>query len=276
MGLGRDNRIGVVPTVTLARVYERQGLLHEAAKVYRSLLATDPGRSDVSRALKNVEERLQSKPEREEREKRREERLTWETETVLTRLERWQQGAEGGVKGADHRPDERTRVMVVKASEQERNGEWESPPLKGFEVKDLDSEIQAAAKEYGILAQSFQSSEERDLIWKIEDASASHDVLVIDPGDGANVSKALREVLLGLDIPIIEVHLFNFHGEGPSGSKSLTADVATAHLAGFGMKGFTMALEAATGLARRTRRLRELHPHSRLEEDRREGLADHV
>jgi 3-dehydroquinate dehydratase-2 len=250
VGSDREKTGDVSPTVTLAKVYERQGLLHEAAEVYRALLALEPERSDLNRALKDIEGRLKEE---------REERLTWEPETVLTRLERWQQGIEGRKGAAGKRSEKEMKVMVIRGSKEDTGGQWEEPSSDGFGSRDVDTQVKDVAGKRGILAETFQSHDERDLVWKIEDTLGRYDVLIIDPGEYAHTSMTMREALSRLEIPIIEVHPSNTSGKGSLGQKSLTADVATAHLAGFGIKGFTMALEAATNLKNKAPRQKGVH-----------------
>jgi 3-dehydroquinate dehydratase-2 len=51
-----------------------------------------------------------------------------------------------------------------------------------------------------------------------------------------------------LDIPVIEIHLSNIYKREPFRHKSLISDVATAQITGFGVEGYSMALEALAGM----------------------------
>lgn len=55
MGTDKEDTGDLVPTVTLARLFEKQGLLDKAAAVYKKLIATEPYRQDLRRALGDVE-----------------------------------------------------------------------------------------------------------------------------------------------------------------------------------------------------------------------------
>jgi 3-dehydroquinate dehydratase II len=248
MGIDRDSTSDVIPTVTLAKVYERQGLLDEAADVYRKLVALEPERSDLDEALKDIEERLKEEGGAA---------LESEPEIVLTRLERWQQGIKGRKRVTGKRPEKEIRVMVIQASKEDTVGEPVQSFSGGLTLEEIDGEVKEAAKACGMVAETFQSNDERQLVRKIEEASEGIDALIISPAEYAHTSTATRDALLGLDIPIIEVHLSNAHGKGSLGQGSLTADVVTAHLAGFGKNGYAMAVKAAANMTRKASRPRE-------------------
>jgi len=249
MGIDRDSTSDVTPTVTLAKVYERQGLLDEAADVYRKLVALEPERSDLDQALKDIEERLKGE--------KGEAPLASEPETVLSRLERWQEGVEGRKRIVGERPVKERRILVIRASKEDTVVQPGQSFSDGLTVEQIDGEVKEAAKACGMVAETFQSNDERELVRKIEEASGGFDALIINPGEYAHTSTATRDALSRLDIPVIEVHLSNTHGKGPLGQESLTAGVVTAHLAGFGKNGYAMAVETAANMTHKASRPRE-------------------
>jgi hypothetical protein len=54
----KENGVGPVPTLTLAKLYEQQGFLDKAASVYRELLLIEPGRTELKEAIEAIERRL--------------------------------------------------------------------------------------------------------------------------------------------------------------------------------------------------------------------------
>ena len=68
--------------------------------------------------------------------------------------------------------------------------------------------------------------------------------LIINPAAYTHTSIAIRDALLLMDVPVIEVHLSNIYKREPFRQKSLVCDVATAQISGFGIKGYLFALEA--------------------------------
>ena len=61
MDMDRDNTGDVIPTVTLARLYEKQGFLDRAAAVYRKLVALEPDRTGLQEQLRDIERRLEGR-----------------------------------------------------------------------------------------------------------------------------------------------------------------------------------------------------------------------
>ena len=79
---------------------------------------------------------------------------------------------------------------------------------------------------------------------KIQEAEAIQNGLIINPAGYTHTSIAIRDAILLLDIPVIEVHLSNIYKRESFRHKSMLADVATAQISGFGIRGYLMALEA--------------------------------
>lgn len=93
---------------------------------------------------------------------------------------------------------------------------------------------------------TFQSNAEHALIDRIH-AAGREDVafILINPGAFTHTSVALRDALLGVKIPFIEVHLSNVHAREPFRRHSYLSDVAVGVICGLGPQGYTLALEAA-------------------------------
>ena len=69
--------------------------------------------------------------------------------------------------------------------------------------------------------------------------------IVFNPGAFTHTSIALRDALLGVSIPFIEVHLSNVHGREAFRRQSFLSDVAVGVITGLGAKGYELALQAA-------------------------------
>ncbi len=236
----------VVPTVTLAKLYEKQGLLDKAAGVYRKLISLQPERVDYAEALRDVERRL---PGHEVESGAG----TGEATTVLPQLKKWQEAIHKMKRALDQQNERRGRVLVIGGPHVDTFGLRETVLLQNSKLDQLNGDIRRAAEEFGMSADTFQADREEVLVQKIREASDDYDVLVICPEELALTGSALRDVLATLDIPIVEVHPSNTSGLGPSRG-SLLADVVTAHLSGFGRHGYVMAIRAAANMAGKMRR----------------------
>ena len=103
----------------------------------------------------------------------------------------------------------------------------------------------ATAKEQGISLSHIQSNAEHELLDAIHQAHQQVDFIIINPGAFTHTSVALRDALLSVDIPFIEVHLSNIHAREAFRQHSYLSDIATGVICGLGEQGYQFALHAA-------------------------------
>ena len=110
----------------------------------------------------------------------------------------------------------------------------------------IDAGLLAQASAAGHRLTCLQSNAEHELVDAVQQA-ALEDVafIVINPAAFTHTSVALRDALLAVDIPFIEVHLSNVHAREPFRRHSYFSDVARGVVAGLGADGYTYALNAA-------------------------------
>ena len=115
-------------------------------------------------------------------------------------------------------------------------------------LDDIVSDLTAQADTAGVRLQHFQSNAEHALIDRIHQAMGNTDAIIINPGAFTHTSIALRDALLSVNIPFIEVHLSNIHAREPFRHHSYLSDVAAGVILGLGATGYKLALTAATKL----------------------------
>jgi 3-dehydroquinate dehydratase-2 len=120
------------------------------------------------------------------------------------------------------------------------------PEVYGFRtlaqiVDDLS--IKASAQQ--IVLSHIQSNAEHVLLDAIHAAHQKVDFIVINPGAFTHTSVALRDALLAVSIPFIEVHLSNVHAREAFRQHSYLSDVAIGVICGLGEQGYEFALNAA-------------------------------
>lgn len=109
----------------------------------------------------------------------------------------------------------------------------------------LCNRLQEKAKELGIQLEIFQSNSEGGLIDRIQAAySDGTEGIIINPGAYTHYSYALRDALASVSMPKIEVHISNIHQREEFRHTSVTAPVCNAQMAGLGLLGYELALEA--------------------------------
>jgi 3-dehydroquinate dehydratase-2 len=137
------------------------------------------------------------------------------------------------------------KVMVIHGPNLNMLGKRE-PDIYGKDtLEEINSKLKKLGKKLGIDVDTFQSNYEGAIVEKIHETSGKYKGLIINPAAYTHTSIAIRDALLLLDIPVIEVHLSNIYKREPFRHKSMIADVATAQISGFGVQGYMMALEAA-------------------------------
>jgi 3-dehydroquinate dehydratase-2 len=150
--------------------------------------------------------------------------------------------------------EETPRVLIIHGPNLNMLGQREANWYGFSTLEEIDAEIKQTAEGCGMVAETFQSNYEGALVEKIHEAITAYDAVIINPAAYTHTSVAIRDALLMLNIPIIEVHLSNVYRREPFRHKSLIADIATARIAGFGKDGYIMAVEAAAEMLKRKRR----------------------
>lgn len=121
------------------------------------------------------------------------------------------------------------------------------PGLYGSDTLEaIDKRLQAQADNAGMRLESFQSNHEGALIDRIHQASLDGTrFIVINPAAFTHTSVALRDALLGVNIPFVEVHLSNVHAREAFRHHSYFSDKAVGVIAGLGSLGYELALTYA-------------------------------
>jgi 3-dehydroquinate dehydratase-2 len=114
-------------------------------------------------------------------------------------------------------------------------------------LEDIHQTLGEIAKARSIELNTFQSNHEGELIDRIQKAKQDGvDFIIINPGAFTHTSVALRDVLAGVAIPFIEVHLSNIHQREEFRKHSYLSDIAVGVICGLGAIGYELALQAAT------------------------------
>ena len=99
--------------------------------------------------------------------------------------------------------------------------------------------------------QFFQSNSEGEMIDRIQDSVGSIDGILINAGAYTHTSIALRDSLLGVDIPYVEVHLSNIYSREDFRHKSFLSDKALGMVCGFGPISYQLALQGIVSYLKR-------------------------
>lgn len=121
------------------------------------------------------------------------------------------------------------------------------PEVYGSEtLSDINNRLKQLAKNHACNLDDFQSNAEHLLIERIHKVKTDAiDFIIINPAAFTHTSVALRDALLSVSIPFIEVHLSNVHRRETFRQHSYFSDVAVGVICGLGSSGYDFALHKA-------------------------------
>ena len=118
------------------------------------------------------------------------------------------------------------------------------PGVYGSQSLDqVNAELKSRAQALGATISCFQSNHEGALVDRIHEGRGKVDGILINAGAYTHSSIALRDALLGVAIPFVELHLSNTHARESFRHHSTLADKALGVICGFGPLSYTLALE---------------------------------
>ncbi|MEN8213740.1 MAG: type II 3-dehydroquinate dehydratase [Pseudomonadota bacterium] len=138
------------------------------------------------------------------------------------------------------------RILVLNGPNLNLLGRRE-PGIYGNEtLADIRKRLQKQAQDAGTSLELAQYNSEHQLIERIH-AALDDDTafIIINPAAFTHTSIALRDALLGVEIPFIEVHLSNIYQREEYRHHSYLSDIAIGVIAGLGSQGYDLALTAA-------------------------------
>ena len=110
-----------------------------------------------------------------------------------------------------------------------------------FSLTSIEEKIQTLATQHNVKVECFQANSEEKLINKIHESFQQVDFILINPAAYTHTSVALRDALLAVSIPFVEIHLSNMHKREPFRHHSYFSDVAEGVICGLGAKGYEFA-----------------------------------
>ena len=117
------------------------------------------------------------------------------------------------------------------------------PSIYGLQtLEDIQEELFDMARALDARLKFFQSNSESEMIDCIHKSVGSIDGILINAGAYTHTSIALRDALLGVDIPYVEVHLSNIYSREKFRHKSFLSDKALGVICGFGPISYQLAL----------------------------------
>jgi 3-dehydroquinate dehydratase-2 len=140
------------------------------------------------------------------------------------------------------------RILVLHGPNLNLLGTRERHIYGQMTLAEINQMLEGCAQQAGHTVEIWQSNHEGTLVDYIQQYGAHADVLIINPAAYTHTSVAIRDAILAVGIPTIEVHLSNIHRREAFRRHSYLADIAVGQVAGFGSYSYRLAFEAACSL----------------------------
>lgn len=136
------------------------------------------------------------------------------------------------------------KVLVLHGPNLNLTG-FREPELYGKKpLAEIDEDIQREANELNIEVRILQSNHEGVLIDTIQEHRKWADGIIINPGAFTHYSYALRDALVSVRLPVIEVHLSNVHAREEFRRNSVISPITVGQIVGLGSASYGLALHA--------------------------------
>lgn len=140
-----------------------------------------------------------------------------------------------------------SRILVLNGPNLNLLGTREPGVYGHATLEDIHARLRRLALDAHHELDFHQSNAEHELIERIHEAPRSGvRFIIINPAAFTHTSVALRDALLGVGIPFIELHLSNVHAREPFRAHSYFSDIAVGVITGLGAQGYELAFMAAT------------------------------
>ncbi len=138
------------------------------------------------------------------------------------------------------------RIAVINGPNLNMLGRREPGIYGSGSLEDIQKALQGRFHDRAELS-FHQSNSEGELVSLIQALAGVAEGILINAGAYTHTSVAIRDALLAVDIPFVEVHLSNVHSREQFRHSSLIADVAVGVVAGFGAASYELGLEGLLG-----------------------------
>ncbi len=141
-----------------------------------------------------------------------------------------------------------SKIYILNGPSLNLLGERE-PEIYGRETLDeVKEKCRAAAERSGLEADFRQTNEEGELVSWIQSARLEAAGLIINPAAFSHYSIALHDAIAAVNLPVIEIHISNIYAREEWRAKSVVSPVAKGVIAGLGVHGYVLAIEAMARL----------------------------
>ncbi|HWB40643.1 MAG TPA: type II 3-dehydroquinate dehydratase [Gemmatimonadales bacterium] len=111
-------------------------------------------------------------------------------------------------------------------------------------LAEIETLVRDAARTHGVDIEWFQSNHEGELVDAVQGLRGRVDGALVNAAALTHSSLALRDAMLAVRVPFVELHLSNIFAREPERRHSVIADLAIGLITGFGAQSYLLALQA--------------------------------
>jgi 3-dehydroquinate dehydratase-2 len=142
------------------------------------------------------------------------------------------------------------RIAVLNGPNLNLLGQREPEVYGRTTLSEIEALVREAARAHGVELEWFQTNHEGALVDAVQGLRGRVDGALINAAALTHSSLALRDALLAVRVPFVELHLSNIFAREPERRHSMIADLALGMVTGFGAQSYVLALEALLGRLR--------------------------
>ena len=139
---------------------------------------------------------------------------------------------------------EQKKIMVIHGPNLNMLGKRQPDVYGTATLEDVNRMLARRATELGLVVEALQSNHEGELVDAIQAAVDTCRGMIINPAAYTHTSVAIKDALILLDAPVIEVHISNVYKREPFRHVSMVSDVVSGKIVGLGVLGYKLALDA--------------------------------
>ncbi len=142
------------------------------------------------------------------------------------------------------------RIAVLNGPNLNLLGQREPEVYGSTSLDEIEDMVRRAARAHGAEIEWLQTNHEGAMVDAVQGLRGRVDGALINAAALTHSSLALRDALLAVRIPFVELHLSNIFAREPERRHSMIADLALGMVTGFGARSYLLALEALVGRLR--------------------------
>jgi 3-dehydroquinate dehydratase-2 len=135
-------------------------------------------------------------------------------------------------------------ILVLHGPNLNLLGEREPEIYGKKSLKEIDEALVEMGKKLGVEIRCYQSNLEGELIDALQEAREWAKGVVFNPAGYTTTSVALRDAVLAIELPVVEVHLSNIFKREEFRQRSLIAPACVGSIAGFGWRSYALGIQA--------------------------------